>query len=1073
MFNEAFDEQSGALLEERINYWYGRGRADRIYEYVDQLLRVYPNHPRLLEIQSLLALQVGDMEEAQRLYKLLVEVAPHSPEAFRLEEMVALEEQQRFNISDARMLALAGRYQESIDTWRKVFPEGPQAVNLAIEYWQVVARNGEAEQALQALEQLSLSEPYSIPLKFAVIRTRLSLGRVTKADQTYLLSLLKDSVYVGESFSLARGIAVNMPENEAALNFIRAILEQVPGHAELTDLAARIAPIVAQQNALEASGAYSKQLKGLAALENGQPLEAERWLREAWQAGANTATIAGGLGYATMRQGRHAEGLYWFRQAQALEPDTQVWEQMIQVTTFWRDVQVFDSQLSQGNGARAEVALNRIKSHSEREQNMGLIYLKEAQLLAYLEKTEQAARFYQRALGYPQSADQAAWGLFGYYRDSNNTAGMDRFYTQLPPALKQQLEAPYLGFKAAQWQQEATTLAEQGNLTEAYQALLQANRIDPSNPWVVARLADYEVAQGNSARAVARFEELVTHYPSNDAWFAYGLLLASIDQPEQALQAVNNIPANEFSEGNRALAERVEQRILLAQFDSQWRTMLAVEPQLISRFSPAQQVSLLRIMASQAELDDKHYMAQFEQAIAAAPSEQSAEVYALASEFAAATGQRERAYEWSLEAIQEQRQQQGVSRSVWLQNEADDWRITGLRRQALAVAEQSEKVLTIGFDQSQKPGTPDITELTNQTLMLHLKVPFASRDGFWFVQADPTQLNAGEADLDNSYWRDRYGTGLLCENDCPTGVQETNKDVGIGLGIGADFEKWWFDVGRSPLGFERSEWVGSLGYRFGFAGFGANIKLDRRVLTSTKISFAGQQDPFSDRVWGPAIRQGLGLGLGLSWDQGERFGWWASLGADYYTGHELARNSRWYAYTGGYMRAYDTEPLAVTVGLTSLFWGFDKDLSQVNYGHGNYYSPKLFQSLSMPVTVFGRVQRFSYLLRGSIGYSSSKLAAADFYPNHPGLQQQAIDIEGATGVSPFYEAGTGGGLSHSLTGNLEYQLNKHWYVGLSVNLVRSETFSPNQGLLYLRYHFGGYNLPVARPPAPPTPYMNL
>lgn len=1069
-FNEQFDEQSGALLEERIAYWYGRGRPDRLNDYLAQLLRVYPNHPRLLEVQSLLALQAGDMDEAERLYLLLKQFSPNSLEVLRLEEMVALNDQQRIIISDARMLSLVGRYQESINKWHEVFPRGPQSISLALEYWDVFVREGQAEEALMAVTKLSHAYPYFIPAKLALVRIRLALDKVAPMDQHFLVSLLGDAVYGVESLGLARRMAGNLPVTAANLQFIHEVLEHHPDHAELLELSARMQVELEEHAAMVRSGAFAKKEHGFNALDNGQPLIAERWLREAWQAGGHTVEIAGGLGYAVMRQGRHAEALGWFYRAQRMDPTTQLWRDMISVTTFWRDLQIFNTHLADGNDKRAQIALNRLKAHPHREENEGLLSLKEGELIAFQDGFEPAVVFFERALNDPQSAEQAAWILFAYYRDQSDTQAMGAFYSTLSRPLQIEFKQEYKRFLAIQYQQQATVLFEQGEHEQAYYTLLLAYELAPFDAWLVAAIADYEITQGRRVLAQDRFHRLVSDFPSNDAWFAYALLLSSVDQPHQALAVLNQIPTTEMTEGNEQLAARLEHGLLLEKFATQWRQLLEGQPKLISGSTPAQQTAFLNIIANQAQPSDKGYLTHFEQAIETAKGDEKAEIYALSSEFAEAIGNFNLAYMWSLEAIQEQRLLNEINKPVWQVDATDSWRASGLRRRAMNAASQNEKVFTIGFDQSEKSGTPGITELSSKTLMLHLKVPFKSRPGDWFIQIDPITLNAGQADLDNNYWRNRYGTGLLCEENCPTGLQPTNKDKGIALGVGANFERWWFDVGLSPIGFNRSEWVGSIGHNFSLGEFGANIKLDRRVLTSTKISFAGQQDPFSERAWGPVLRQGVGLGL--SWDQGERFGWWASLGADLYSGYQLASNSGWYAYTGGYMRAVDTEPLAITVGLTTLFWGFEKDLSEVSFGHGNYYSPRLYGSISVPVTLYGRYERWSYSLRTSIGYSRSRLAAQKFYPAHADLQQAAIERERLTGVQPYYAKGTGGGRSHSLTGSVEYQINKHWYAGLSMNLVRSDTFSPNQGLVYLRYHFGGFNLPVSRPPAPPSAYMN-
>ena len=52
---------------------------------------------------------------------------------------------------------------------------------------------------------------------------------------------------------------------------------------------------------------------------------------------------------------------------------------------------------------------------------------------------------------------------------------------------------------------------------------------------------------------------------------------------------------------------------------------------------------------------------------------------------------------------------------------------------------------------------------------------------------------------------------------------------------------------------------------------------------------------------------------------------------------------------------------------------FEKNLSENLFGHGGYYSPHSYFSVSVPVTFFGRhKQDLSYSFFGSVSHSSSK-----------------------------------------------------------------------------------------------------
>ncbi len=383
----------------------------------------------------------------------------------------------------------------------------------------------------------------------------------------------------------------------------------------------------------------------------------------------------------------------------------------------------------------------------------------------------------------------------------------------------------------------------------------------------------------------------------------------------------------------------------------------------------------------------------------------------------------------------------------------------------------AERYLWLGYNLADRDSTPGISSLEAKTWMLRYSSSFGSeQEDRWFVQIEPTKVNAGAADLSDSYWRPRFGTGLLCDDSCPTGLWPEAKDSGVAIGIGVEWQNWHADLGKSPIGFSESKWVGSLGYDGDIGEFGWGAEIERRVLTSALVNFAGAGDPFSAREWGPVVE--TTLGGSFNWDQGTGWGWWSNLGVSRYAGSNVKSNQRWYAYTGVYKTFYDTEALAFDSGLTALTWGFDNDQSQTTYGQGGYYSPKNYFSLSIPLSIYGRLGRFSYHVRASFGQSESRLHAADFFPAHPELQEEALALTEQTGITPVFEGGEGGGFGRSLSATLEYQVTNHWYIGAAALLERSEFYDPNNFTLYLRYDFGGSRRAPNRPPYPPQRYVS-
>lgn len=383
---------------------------------------------------------------------------------------------------------------------------------------------------------------------------------------------------------------------------------------------------------------------------------------------------------------------------------------------------------------------------------------------------------------------------------------------------------------------------------------------------------------------------------------------------------------------------------------------------------------------------------------------------------------------------------------------------------------EQQKTFWFGYNLAARDSTPGISSLDAQTLMLRLSSTFGDdQENHWFIQVEPTTVSAGIADLDNSYWRPRFGTGLLCDSQCPTGSWPEAKDTGTAIGVGVEWNNWHADIGSSPIGFRGSEIVGSLGFDGDLGEFGWGIEVERRVRTSALVNFAGMVDPYSMREWGPVVE--TTLGGSFNWDQGTGWGWWSNFGSSHYGGSDVKSNQRWYAYTGLYKTFYDSEAFALDSGLTFLTWGYDNDQSQTTFGQGGYYSPKNYVSLSVPLSVYGRIGRFSYRVRASFGQSETRLHASEFFPNHPELQAEAEAIADITGIAPFFEGGEGGGFGRSLSAQLEYRLSNNWYIGGSALVERSEFYAPNNFTLYLRYDFSGAQRMPNRPPFPPQPYV--
>ncbi|RUO39545.1 hypothetical protein CWE22_09615 [Pseudidiomarina aestuarii] len=787
--------QSLRLVEERVQLWLQRGRTFQLEVALEQLQRVLPRHPLVLELRATAALQAGDRATAQELLIEMQGVAPRSLETLRLQQSLELTDDQLQTLAEIRLLDIAGRSSEAAALLPQVYSTVPLAVDLALEYWQITARAGEREAALEGMRALQRRYPEHIPTTLAIFNQKLALGLLTTPDLQQLTSLTLDSVYGNAALSLWLRVLPTLTPSQTELQAVQQLARYFPNHDE---------------------------------------------------------------------------------------------------------VQRFERDLTR---QRRQLIAERAKPQPVPD------------------RTE------------PSS-------------ESTTTVTLNESEVDIGPEI----------------------------VTASPQTAEIVPEPDLPSAWDVADRARPLEEDGQIEEARDLYLEQIAVNPDGDSYFAYALFLERIGEFAEAQTQLDKLPGSESGEGVIALQQRLLDRRLAAV--------------------------------------------------------QNTRTQSVGGDFVSIPTTR-------LEDLSDRR----------------------------------EAVLWLGYERAERESTPGISTMNTDSFIVRLTVPMEDDPtGEWFIQVDPIRANAGAADLDDNFWRNRFGTGLICTIRCPEGIQPEAKEQGVAFGVGARWEAWEFDIGSSPWGFHDYAWVGGLSYSGDVGEFGWGVEVQRRILTSALVNFAGITDPFSGEDWGPVTRNNLGFSM--NWDQGTGWGWWANAGMNWFHGDATKSNRQWYAYSGLYTTVYDTEPFAVDLGLTALSWGFANDQSQTTFGQGGYYSPKHYVSMSVPITLYGRYQRLSYRLRASFGRSSTRLAASDFFPNHPELQAQAEALVPITGIEPTFAGGTGGGFGKSYQATLEYRVNSHWYIGFSTTLERSEFFTPDNFMLYLRYHFGGWSLPARRPPSPPQRYVD-
>jgi tetratricopeptide (TPR) repeat protein len=406
----------------------------------------------------------------------------------------------------------------------------------------------------------------------------------------------------------------------------------------------------------------------------------------------------------------------------------------------------------------------------------------------------------------------------------------------------------------------------------------------------------------------------------------------------------------------------------------------------------------------------------------------------------------------------------------------DDWLRQSLRSDVDKLYQWQSPTVTVQQDYGWRDndGAKGISDLTTSTTMVHAQMPVG--DGLGFARVEQVSLRAASFDTDaNDQHHEAFGScsfrgrnaGGGIPSGCPGGTETAD---GVTLAAGWQGEGISADIGTSPMGFEVQNLLGGVTFDGKSHGIGWSLTGSRRPMNNSLLSYAGAKDPRTDISWGGVTA--TGLTLGLSHDRGLDDGVWASLGYHWLQGKNVEDNKRWRVLGGYYYRLINRVDEELRIGATAMTWHYDRNLSGYTLGQGGYYSPQRYLSFGVPVSYAWRNPDWSVYLEGSVGYSWARSDDERTFPLSS-VNDDIVNQYGPLLSSNINEVRSGDdnkGLGYLAQALVERRLDDHWVVGGGFTLQRSEDYSPNRALLYLRYSFDPWqgNLPL--PVNPLKPY---
>ena len=347
-----------------------------------------------------------------------------------------------------------------------------------------------------------------------------------------------------------------------------------------------------------------------------------------------------------------------------------------------------------------------------------------------------------------------------------------------------------------------------------------------------------------------------------------------------------------------------------------------------------------------------------------------------------------------------------------------------------------------------RSGTSGLDRLSEISAPLEASVAPGGIGGRLSARITPVFLSSGDLSNTPSTLR-QFGSNPLA--GASGGLAPRSTDAS-GVAAAIAYRRDWLslDIGSSPVGFRSTTVLGGIEIA-PLIGDSVRLRLtgERRMITDSLLSWAGQRDPLTGTQWGAVSRTG---GRGQVEVTAGPATFYAGGGYATLRGENTADNDRVEAGAGvsyAILRNPDEE---LTTGADLVYFAYDKNLRFFTLGHGGYFSPQSYTALNLPLDYRGRSGNLSYRVGGSIGYAMWREDSAPVFPNDAGLQAQLVAAAARDPtLRTTYAGQSQSGVVGSLRGDVEYALSPELRLGAALRYDRTADWNEARGMLFLRY----------------------
>ena len=354
-----------------------------------------------------------------------------------------------------------------------------------------------------------------------------------------------------------------------------------------------------------------------------------------------------------------------------------------------------------------------------------------------------------------------------------------------------------------------------------------------------------------------------------------------------------------------------------------------------------------------------------------------------------------------------------------------------------------------------RTGVSEMSRLTEEAYPVTLSIPFESWNHRISFSISPTFLFSGNLSghptSDHQLGKCATVSPVFCEGEGQNLYGKASNQFAGGIGLNVNYINRWFsaDVGSTPLGFPIVNIVGGLEFAPHLTrNLVLRISGGRRMVTDSKLSYAGQTDPMHGQKWGGVTRD-YGHGM-LEWGHPD-WSLYAGAGFAYLDGTSVVSNTELDVEAGTNAVVWQDKEKRqmIRTGLDFLYYNYHRNSYLFSWGQGGYFSPQGYYAIMVPVTWQGHYKNWTWLLRGEGGFQHYHSDAADYFPLNDGLQPTAMGVktEGAQSAS---------GAAGNVLGRIVYQITPQLRLGAQIGYSRAGSWSEVTGMLLAHYTFDAF-----------------